>query len=161
MPLALPRLQRRLILDLILALAVGVALRPVMALHPVWWLAWIAPAALLLLALRNEESRAGRLVGLAALVGSSVNFHYYAVVMPLGFALLATVGMALLWGLVVSVSRRAVLRWRAWWTVLVFPIVWVAVDTVMAAVLPDGNWASLAYTQSEVLPVLQRNRKVS
>lgn len=50
-----------------------------------------------------------------------------------------------------TLARDAVLRFAA----IVYPVMWVAVDTLMAAVLPDGNWASLAYTQSDVHPIMQ------
>jgi apolipoprotein N-acyltransferase len=48
-----------------------------------------------------------------------------------------------------------VIRYQTWWTALVYPVFWVAVDTLMAALLPDGDWGSLAYTQSDFLPILQ------
>jgi apolipoprotein N-acyltransferase len=37
----------------------------------------------------------------------------------------------------------------------VYPVLWVAADTLMAALLPDGNWGSLAYSQGDKLPVVQ------
>src|SRR5450830_1107091 len=40
-------------------------------------------------------------------------------------------------------------------TVLAYPVLWVAIDTLMAAFLPDGNWGSLAYSQADNLAVLQ------
>ena len=137
------------------AVAIGLALRLVVGLQPIWWLAWIAPAPLLVLAFASSAAAARWLTLLAALIGASVNFRYFSLLMPLPAALLAVLGQALLWMFVVGVSRRIVLRHQSWWTVFAYPVLWVALDTLMAALLPDGNWASLAYSQAAVLPVLQ------
>jgi apolipoprotein N-acyltransferase len=141
---------------LVVAILIGWALRYVVGLEPVWWLAWLAPAPLLVLAFRSPSvAAAGGLTLLAALVGTSVNLPYYRLVMPLPAAIAATLGQALLWVLVVLSTRRVVLRFEAWWTMAAYPVFWVAVDMLMAALLPDGNWGSLAYSQAELLPLLQ------
>ena len=137
------------------AAVVGLVLRFVVGLEPVWWLAWTAPALLLVLTFTAPERSWRALTSVAALIAVSANVAYYLRVMPVPVVLLVVAGQALLWVLVVSESRRAVLRWRTPWTALAYPVLWVAVDTLMAAVLPDGNWASLAYTQADVLPVMQ------
>ena len=137
------------------AVSIGLVLRFVVGLEPVWWLAWIAPAPLLALALSTGAVPAAGLTALAALIGISANFPYYLRIMPLPAALLVVLGQALLWVLVIGASRRLVLRYRSWWTVFAYPVMWVMADTLMAAILPDGNWASLAYSQAEVLPLLQ------
>jgi apolipoprotein N-acyltransferase len=137
------------------AVAIGLALRFVLGLEPIWWLAWIAPAPLLISALMNSSASARGLTALAALIGASTNFHYFSLVMPLPAALLAVLGQALLWVFVVGAARRIVLQYQSWWTIFAYPVLWVAVDMLMASLLPDGNWASLAYSQAEVLPLLQ------
>jgi apolipoprotein N-acyltransferase len=137
------------------AVAIGIVLRFVVGLEPLWWLAWIAPVPLLVLAFRSSATSAAWLTALATLIGVSANFHYYHLVMPLTVTLVVIMGQVLLWVLVVGSSRRIVLRYQAWWTILAYPLLWVMVDTLMAALLPDGNWASLAYSQVEVLPLLQ------
>lgn len=137
------------------AVGIGLALRFVVGLEPVWWLAWIAPAPLLMLAFVCGARSAIPLTALAALVAASANFSYYLQVMPLLSSLLAVLGQALLWVFVVGTTRRIVLRYQSWWTVFAYPVLWVMVDMLMATLLPNGNWASLAYSQAEVLPVLQ------
>ncbi|NEX94413.1 carbon-nitrogen hydrolase family protein [Caulobacter sp. 17J65-9] len=143
------------VLKALAAVAVGVVLRFVVGLTPVWWLVWLAPAPLLALAFRNRASDARWMVALAALIATSTNFSYYRLVAPLEFAVLAVVGQAALWFAVVMATRRVVLACKAWWTVFAYPVFWVAADTLMAALLPDGNWASLAYSQADILPLLQ------
>ena len=123
--------------------------------QPLGWLAWCAPLPVLWLALRSSRRDAAWMTLLAAMLGLSANVAYFRLLMPLP-AVLATITVkALLWLLVVLATRRLVLRYRASWTVLAYPVLWVAVDTLMAALLPDGNWGSLAYSQADNLAVLQ------
>jgi len=137
------------------AAIIGVALRFVVNLEPVWWLAWFAPGLLLALALRAEGWTSRGLVALAALIGACSNVPYYLKVMPLVPVIIVTLLMTLLWVFVVGSTRRVIKSFDSGWTVLAYPVIWVAVDTLLAHFTPDGNWGSLAYTQADVLPVAQ------
>ena len=137
------------------AVAAGILLRFVVGLQPVWWLVWIAPVPLLVMAIRFNPRDARWAVMLAAVIGASGNFHYYRLVMPLRFVIVAIVAQTLLWVFLILATRRVAVRYKAWWTVFVYPVLWVAMDTLMAALLPDGNWGSLAYSQGDILPILQ------
>jgi apolipoprotein N-acyltransferase len=75
--------------------------------------------------------------------------------MPLPTVLAAIAAQTWLWAFLIMATRRIVLRHQAWWAVFVFPVLFVAADTLMAALLPDGNWSSLAYSQADQLPILQ------
>jgi apolipoprotein N-acyltransferase len=137
------------------ATAAGLVLRFVVGLQPIWWLVWLAPAPLLLLAFRFPSREARWIVLLAAVLGTSGNFHYFRLVMPLPAVIVAIALQSLLWAFLILATRRLVVHSRAWWTVFVYPVLCVAVDTLMAALLPDGNWGSLAYSQGDILPILQ------
>jgi apolipoprotein N-acyltransferase len=137
------------------AVASGILLRFVVDLHPIWWLVWVAPALLLLNAFRFSAREARWMTILAAAIGTSVNFHYLNLVMPLPAVIAVIAVQTLLWGFLILVTRRLVVRYQAWWTVFAFPVLSVALDTLMAALLPDGNFGSLAYSQGDILPILQ------
>jgi apolipoprotein N-acyltransferase len=137
------------------AVIAGILLYFVMGVHPVAWLAWFAPLPLLVLALRSTAREARWTTALAALIGGSVNFHYYRLVMPLPVVFLIMAAQVWLWMFITVATRRIVLRYQAWWTVFAFPLFWAAEDTLRAHLLPDGNWGSLAYSQADFLPVLQ------
>ena len=139
-----------------LSVIAGFLLRFVVGLEPIWWLAWIAPALLLAIAWRQQHTVVARAVVLpAALIGASANFPYYAVVMPVGVAVGVTVAQALLWHVVVMTARRVVLRYPYWWTVFAYPVLWTAIDTLMATLLPDGNWGNIGYSQYAFPPAMQ------
>jgi apolipoprotein N-acyltransferase len=137
------------------AVASGILLRFVVDLHPIWWLVWVAPALLLLNAFRFNAREARWMTILAAAIGTSVNFHYLRLVMPLPAVIAVVAVQTLLWVFLIMAARRLVVRYQAWWTVFVYPVLSVAVDTLAAALLPDGNFGCLAYSQGDVLPILQ------
>jgi apolipoprotein N-acyltransferase len=146
---------RIILIQIAVAVAAGVLLRFAVGLRPVWWLVWLAPVPLLLIAFRFRTRDARWMVYLAAIIGTSCNFHYFRLVMPLPAVIVSIVAQALLWGFLIFATRRVVVRYQAWWTVFAYPVLCVAVDTLAAALLPDGNWGSLAYSQSDQLPILQ------
>ena len=137
------------------AVVTGAFLRSVVSLRPDWWAVWFAPALLLIIAIRFPARDARWMVPLAAVIAASVHFHYFSLVMPLPAVILAITLESLLWIVLVFATRRVVLRYRAWWTVFVYPVLWVATDTLLAALSPDGNWGSLAYSQGDKLAVIQ------
>ncbi|MGK5034585.1 hypothetical protein [Janthinobacterium sp. LB3P118] len=92
---------------------------------------------------------------LAAMLRLSSNLVYFHLLMLLPAVLAVIFVKTLLWPLVVLVTRRLVLRYRSGWTVLAYPVLWGTIDTLMAALLPEGNWGSLAYSQADNLAVLQ------
>ena len=133
----------------------GLMLRYVVGLEPIWWLAWLAPAALLALAYRHDAAPARWIVACAALIAASVNLPYYQTLMPAAAGVAVTVAQALLWFLAVLGARRVVLRYEHWTTVFAYPVMWTAIDTLMAALLPDGNWGNIGYSQYEFPAALQ------
>lgn len=146
---------RRVLVDAAVAVGAGVLLRFAIDLHPLWWLVWIAPAPLLIVAFRFPLRDALGIVIGATLIAASGDFHFFSLVMPWPAAIWPVVETAALWTMLIFAARRVVVRRQAWWTVLVFPALWAAADTLMAALLADGNWGSLAYSQGDQLPVMQ------
>ena len=109
-----------------------------------WWLAWFVPGLLLALALRTEGWTSRGVVALAALIGVTANAPYFLKVMPLVPVIIVMLLQTLLWLFVVGTTRRVVRAFDSGWTVLAYPVIWVAVDTLLAHFTPDGNWGSLA-----------------
>ena len=146
---------RRRLSQIAAALAAGLPLYWVLGPQPLGPLAWCAPLPVLWLALCSSRRDAAWMTFLATVLGLSSNFSYFRLLMPLPAVLTVITVKALLWLLVVLATRRLVLRYRASWTVLAYPVLWVAIDTLMAALLPDGNWGSLAYSQADNVDILQ------
>jgi apolipoprotein N-acyltransferase len=149
------RLNRDDAINLGLAILGGLLMRWSFSLHPVWWLAWVAPAPLLAAALRSSTRAALGWALLAGLIGASGRLHYLTLVMPLAPALFVMLLLALLWVLVVSQARRVMLATASPWAVLAYPLMWCAVDTLLVHLHPDGNFDSIAYSQGGFPPALQ------
>ncbi|PCC73204.1 apolipoprotein N-acyltransferase [Nannocystis exedens] len=149
------RLSRDRAIDVALALSGGLALRSAFGLDPVWWLAWLAPAPVLVAALRNSTKAACVLALLAALIAASGHHAYFALLMPAPAAAVVTVLQALTWVFVIMAARHAMIRVTSPWSVLAYPLLWCALDTLLAHLHPDTNWDSLAYSQADVPAAVQ------
>lgn len=141
-------------LPVALAIVSGILLALASNLHSVWWAAWIAPIPLLFAAYR-WSGRAGWLGFLAGLIGMAGLFRYYAAIALLPVALIISVATALGWAFAVRLSVRAVRTQRPEIAVLVFPFVWPALETIVAAISPHGTAGSMAYSQMGFPPALQ------
>jgi apolipoprotein N-acyltransferase len=92
---------------------------------------------------------------LAGLTAASGKLHYLTLFQPMAPALFIVLLLALLWVLVVALARRVMVSSGSPWTVLAYPLLWVAADTLLAHLHPDGNFDSLAYSQAGFAPALQ------
>lgn len=140
-----------------MALLSAVLLYFTVSLHPVWWVAWIAPLPLLYGAFQTTRREAGWLAFGAAALGYCSNAHYYWVTADRSVlvAVLLIVLQAFAWYGVVRFAHRAVTRERRWYSVLAYPVAWAALDTIIGFASPHGSAGSLAYSQGDFLPVLQ------
>lgn len=141
--------------NLSLSLAAGLLLWLSNPLAPAWWAAWLVPLPLLWLAFSNEVRRAQLWVALAVACGTSAFLPYFHLVMPWPAAIAAWLGQSLLWWWATMATRRIVLARPSAWAILAWPMLWAGMDTLLAALLPDGNWGSFAYTQADLLPLAQ------
>ena len=142
--------------NLALALAGGWALRDVLALAPLWWMACVVPVPLLVAVVRaRSRMEALVLATLAGLVGASVNLDYLHIVMGLPAALGVLVLQALGWTLVLGLSRRVIVRGSVVPAFLAYPLLCAAFDLLSARFLPDGNWGSVGYSLAGYLPAAQ------
>ncbi|MEU1725559.1 hypothetical protein [Nonomuraea sp. NPDC005692] len=149
--------MKRVLIALAAALASAVLLHFGTGLHPVAWLTWLAPLPVLLAAPRVGGGAAFAAGALAWLGGQLQWWPYFTgsleTPVPVAAGLLA--GPALLYGLGVLLHRSLLARRRPLSAVLAVPALWVGVEYLMALAGPHGAWWSLAYTQADVLPVLQ------
>jgi len=88
------------------AMAIGGGLWFVMNMNPVWWLAWFLPGLLFAIALRTEAWTSRGLVALAALIGASSNLGYFIKVMPLVPTMIVLLLLTLVWVVVFGAARR-------------------------------------------------------
>jgi apolipoprotein N-acyltransferase len=126
-------------------------------LHPIWWLTWLAPLPILLLAPRVSARTAAAAAFTAYLLGGANVWHYYVFGLELPVPLLALVVVLfplLLTGAVL-LFRVVLLRGHGLTAAVAFAAGVAAAEYLVSLATPAGaNW-SLAPTQSDFLPVLQ------
>jgi apolipoprotein N-acyltransferase len=125
-------------------------------LHPWWWLTWLAPFPVLLVAPRVRAWPAFATAALAWLLGSLNLWQQARVVgIPTGVVLVMLIVPACVFGLVVLLFRAWVRRGALGRASLAFPTAWVAYELLLSAGSPDGTYPNMGYTQADCLPVLQ------
>ncbi|MEU8609294.1 nitrilase-related carbon-nitrogen hydrolase [Actinoplanes sp. NPDC048791] len=126
-------------------------------LTPTPWLTWLAPLPVLLLALRVRARVAFLAASAAWLGGETPMWGYFlnTVQIPPPMVVSIVIGSALLFGLVVLLARGLIRQGRPLLAVAATPAAWVVIEYAMSVLSPNGAWWSLAYTQADILAVLQ------
>ncbi len=125
-------------------------------LHPIWWLTWVAPIPVLWIAPRVSR-RFAFLLAFFALTLGGLNlwsyFHHY-LSMPFAVTLAIIAGPALIFAAGVSLYRWMLQR-SVWQAAFIFPSFWVCYEFLEALTSPHSTAGNLAYTQMNLLPVIQ------
>lgn len=120
-----------------------------------WFILWVAPVPVLILALRVRPGTAFLIAFLANIIGRLSWFSYLERVAALVPAIIYTIALPLIFALIVLLTRWVVLRINAWSAIFVFPVFITLYEFVMMCFSPDGTATSLAYTQLNCLPIIQ------
>ena len=137
-------------------------------MRPLWWLMWLAPLPILLVAPRVSGLAAFGMAALSWFAGTlnmwrylrhilvlPGNPHAGPLVMPVGVAIGALIIPSCIFGLGVLVSRRFARRGAPWRAALALPAVWITYEYLNTVFSAHGTFGSVAYTQMDFLPVLQ------
>jgi apolipoprotein N-acyltransferase len=126
-------------------------------LFPRWPLLWLAPLPVLVLAARASWWSAAAAAAAAWLLGSLNLWHYLHDVLDVPGAILARVygSETLVYVIAVLVFRALLQRGAIGCAVLAFPATRVTAEYLLNLVSPHGTALNLAYTQLDLLPVLQ------
>lgn len=125
-------------------------------LHPLWVLTWLAPLPVMLLAPRVPRWMvfAAAFAGFA-IGGFNVWSYNKAVDVPLWLALVAVFVPALVFGGIVLLHRRFVLRGELVRAAFALPVLWTVLEYLVEVKSPHSTWGNLGYTQMNFLPVIQ------
>lgn len=121
--------------------------------HAIATAAWLFPLCLLRF-VRVQPALVGLPIAYVLLTASfTFQFWGTSLLPPIAF-----VGLSAIWGLVLllsyAVDKRMTHRLTGIRATLVFPCVWVSVEYLLS-LAPYGTWGSVAYSQSENLPLIQ------
>jgi apolipoprotein N-acyltransferase len=124
-------------------------------LHPHWWLTWLAPLPILVLAPRLPHGHAVAIAFVAYAAGSVNMFSYYRLVAPLAITLIVLLVPALFFAAVVLLFRSFVRRGMLLRATLAVPALWVAIEYLSEVRSPHGTFGNISYSQMDFLPVIQ------
>jgi apolipoprotein N-acyltransferase len=120
-----------------------------------WYLMWLAPVPVLLISFRVTGKLAFLISFIAYLIGRLSWFTYLVSVATLIPSIIFTIAFALFFSIIITFTRVSVLKSNSWHSVLAFPFLFTAFEFILMKLSPDGSAGSIAYSQSNVLPVIQ------
>jgi apolipoprotein N-acyltransferase len=126
-------------------------------LHPSWALLWIAPVPVLIAGYEGGRLRAA-ILGFGAWFAGGLNLWSYlraTLGVPLPVVLVLTAVPAIAFALTLLLSRELLRRGAAVPAVFAVPALWVSFEYVLSLASPHGTFGNLAYTQIDLLPVVQ------
>lgn len=151
-----PHEARKPLAVFVLATTAGILLALAYAQTPLWWAAWIGSGAALASLLLVQPQIRTPLALAIGLVGGVTSFTYYATVSQgAGIAALLIGGRALLWTAMLGLSVKTIERIDARLAIFALPIVLAAADTIINRLSEHGAAGSLAYSQMDLLPIVQ------
>jgi apolipoprotein N-acyltransferase len=125
------------------------------SLQPVWWLSWLAPLPVLLIAPRMRAWQAFA-AAFAARAFAGLDLWYYLrhdIQIPMLPALASILIPALFFALAVLLFHALLRKGSTWLAMLAFPAVIVAAEYLFS--LAQGTFGNTGYTQLKNLPILQ------
>ncbi len=120
-----------------------------------WYLVWMAPIPLLLIALTTTYRVSYWVAFGAFLVGRLSWFSYLQTVTNTGLAWLILLGLTLVFVRFITETRRVVLSSGRWYTAFAYPVFVTAFEYGLFCFSHDGTATSLASSQANVVPLIQ------
>src|SRR5207253_7528518 len=128
-----------------------------MGLVPVWPMAWLFPLPVLAFAYR-APARATIVVAIGAWIVGSIGWAVFlrgALRVPIPIVAMLLLVPGVLFAGVVLLSRALLHRGAPWSAALAVPAAWTTGEVLTAVTSPHGTAGSFAYSQADVLPVVQ------
>jgi apolipoprotein N-acyltransferase len=121
-----------------------------------WYLVWLTPIPVLVVSFYYPEKISFRLALAACLLGRLSWFTYlHTVTGSVWSAVLLTVTLAYAYARITVYSGRQLVALDSRYSVFVYPVLMTAFEFLVQTLSPDGTASSLAYTQANVLPIVQ------
>ena len=92
---------------------------------------------------------------IAYLIGRLSWFSYLVTVATVVPAIIFTLALPLFFALIMIITRRTVIKTSSWYSVFAFPVFFTTFEFLLIKFSPDGTAGSIAYSQSNFLPIIQ------
>lgn len=120
-----------------------------------WYLTWLAPIPILIIAVNTSAKTTFFVALTSSLLGRLSYFFYLITVSTTTAAIVITLLLSLVFALIVLITRFSVLRMNTWYSIFMFPALFTTFEFLMTKFSADGTSSSIAYSQSDFLPLIQ------
>jgi len=120
-----------------------------------WYLLWVAPIPILLISFNATAKQTFFISFFAYLIGRLSWLGYLITVATLIPAIIFTLALPLIFAFIIVLARIMVVKTSSWYAVFAFPVFFTAFEALMIRFSHDGTAASIAYSQSNFLPLIQ------
>ena len=120
-----------------------------------WYLLWIAPIPIIYISIKATGRQTFFISFISYLIGRLSWFVYLVSVATLIPAIFFTLILSFSFALILVLTRKVIFKTILWLSVLAFPVFFTAYEFLMLRFSADGTATSIAYSQSNVLPVIQ------
>ena len=120
-----------------------------------WYLIWIAPIPIIYISITSTGKQAFITSFISYLIGRLSWFSYLVSVATLVPAIFFTLVLSISFALIIVITRKVILKTNIWLSIFAFPVFFTAYEILMFMFSADGTATSIAYSQSNVLPVIQ------
>lgn len=120
-----------------------------------WYLVWLAPIPVLIGSFYYSERISFTMAFTACLLGRLSWFVYLDTVTSLLPTMLLVFGLAYVFARIATYSGAKMRAYNVWYSVLIYPVLMTTFEYLVLTFSPDGTASSLAYTQANVLPIVQ------
>jgi apolipoprotein N-acyltransferase len=120
-----------------------------------WYLLWLAPIPVLVISFRSTGKITFIISFIAYLIGRLSWFSYLVMVATVIPAIIFTIALSLFFALIIIITRWTVIKSSSWYSVFAFPVFFTTFEFLIIKFSPDGTAGSIAYSQSNFLPVIQ------
>ena len=120
-----------------------------------WYLLWVAPIPIILLSLNASTKKTFLISFLAYFIGRISWFSYLVAVATMVPAIIFTIAFPAVFAVIMVGTRRIIMTINSWYAVFAFPVFFTAFEWLLINFSNDGTAASIAYSQSNFLPLVQ------
>ena len=120
-----------------------------------WFLLWLAPIPVMVLALNISGKKAFSISFLAYLIGRMSWFSYLITVATIIPAIIFTLLLPLIFALIITGTRWMILKTKFRMAIFAFPVFFTTYEFLLITFSADGTAGSIAYSQANILPIIQ------
>lgn len=119
------------------------------------WLMWVAPVAVIFCSFYVSGKITFLIAFIAYFIGRLSWFSYLVSVVTVVPTILFLIVLSLIFALIAVANRTILLSTKAWYSIFTIPVLFTAFELLLMKFSPDGTAGSIAYSQSNYLPVIQ------